>query len=36
MSAIENPSMKSTQVLDRYIAQTVREMEAESRTRSGK
>ena len=33
MSAIENPSMKWTQVLDRYIAQTLREMEAESRTR---
>jgi DNA-binding transcriptional regulator YhcF (GntR family) len=31
MSAIENPSMKWTQVLDRYIAQTLREMEAESR-----
>ena len=36
MSAIENPSMKWTQVLDRYIAQTRREMEAESRTRSSK
>jgi hypothetical protein len=32
MSTIENPSMKCTQVLDRYIAQTLREMEAESRT----
>ncbi len=29
MSAIEDPSMKWTQVLDRYIAQTLREMEAE-------
>ena len=32
MSAIENPSMKWTQVLDRYIAQTLREMEADSHT----
>jgi len=32
MSAIENPSMKWTQVLDRYIAQSLREMEAESGT----
>jgi TniQ len=31
MSAIEDPSMKWTQVLDRYIAQTLREMKAESR-----
>jgi len=35
-SAIKNPSMKWTQVLDRYIAQTLHEMEAESRTCSGK
>jgi hypothetical protein len=32
MAAIENPSMKWTQVLDRYIAQSLREMEAEPRT----
>jgi hypothetical protein len=32
MSAIEKPSMKWTQVLDRYIAQSLREMEAEPRT----
>jgi AraC-like DNA-binding protein len=36
MSAIENPSMKWTQVLDRYIAQSLREMEAKSRTCSNK
>jgi hypothetical protein len=36
MSAIENPSMRWTQVLDRYIVQTLREMEAESCTRPGK
>ena len=36
MSAIENPSMKWTQVLDRYIAQTLREMDGESRTRPSK
>lgn len=33
-SSIEKPSMKWTQVLDRYIAQSLREMIAESRTRS--
>jgi AraC-like DNA-binding protein len=36
MSAIQSPSMKWTQVLDRYIAQTLREMESASRTHSGK
>jgi AraC-like DNA-binding protein len=36
IAVIENPSLKWTQVLDRYIAQTLREMEAESRTCSNK
>ena len=36
ISLIENPSLKSTQVLGRYIAETVREMEAKSRACSSK
>lgn len=32
MSAIENPSMKCTKILDRHIAQSLHEMEAESHT----
>jgi hypothetical protein len=36
MSAIDSPSMKGTQVLDRYIAQILREMEAASGTHSSK
>ena len=36
ISVIENPSMQWTNILDRYIAQTLRQLETDSRIRSGK